>query len=88
MTKEDKIKVIIDRLKKHNLYKVKLFTNYFEVPTSCATENIISYVCITAENVSTVKDKVDKMFKGRKEIMKIEKYDHENKVWNEVSGNK
>lgn len=58
-------------------YKVKLFTKYFEEPTSLSCENIISYAYINAENISEVKDRINKRFNGRKEILKIEKYKNE-----------
>ena len=57
-------------------YKVTLFTKYFDVPTSLSCENIISYIYIIAENSSEIKNRIDKRFKGRKEILKIEKYEN------------
>lgn len=56
-------------------YKVTLFTNYFETPTSLSCENIISYTYINAENPSEVKSRINKRFNDRKEILKIEKYE-------------
>lgn len=56
-----------------NKYKVTLYTKYFEEPTSLSCENIISYVYIVAGNISEVKERINKRFKGRKEIIKIEK---------------
>ena len=56
-----------------NKYKVTLYTKWFEVPTSLSCENIISYTYIVAANVSEVKERINKRFKGRKEIIKIEK---------------
>lgn len=56
-----------------NKYKVTLYTNWFEVPTALSCENIISYAYIVAANVSEVKELINKRFKGRKEIIKIEK---------------
>lgn len=56
-----------------NKYKVTLYTNWFEVSTSLSSENMISYAYIIAENVSEVKERINKKFKGRKEIIKIEK---------------
>jgi hypothetical protein len=58
-------------------YKVTLYTNWFEVPTALSCENIISYTYIDAENVSEVKEQINKKFEGRKEILKIEKYKKE-----------
>lgn len=55
-------------------YKVTLFTKYFDVPTSLSCENIITYTYIVAANVSEVKERINKEFKGRKEIIKIEEY--------------
>lgn len=57
-------------------YKVKLFTKYFETPTSLSCENIISYVYINAKNISEVKDRIYKRFNDRKEILEIEKYNY------------
>ena len=54
-------------------YKVTLFTNWFDVPTALSCEIIISYTYIAAANVSEVKERINKKFKGRKEIIKIEK---------------
>ena len=56
-----------------NKYKVTLYTKWFEVPTSLSCENIISYTYIVAGNISEVKELINKRFKGRKEIIKIEK---------------
>ena len=56
-----------------NKYKVTLYTNWFEVPTALSCENVISYAYIVAENTSEVKERINKRFKGRKEIIKIEK---------------
>ena len=57
-----------------NKYKVTLYTNWFEVPTGLSCESIISYEYVVAANVSEVKERINKKFKGRKEIIKIEKY--------------
>ena len=56
-----------------NKYKVALYTNWFDVPTSLSCENMISYTYIVAGNISEVKERINKRFKGRKEIIKIEK---------------
>lgn len=56
-----------------NKYKVTLYTNWFEVPISLNCENMISYTYIVAANVSEVKERINKRFKGCKEIIKIEK---------------
>ena len=56
-----------------NKYKVTLYTNWFEEPTSLSCENIISYAYIVAANISEVKERINKRFKGRREIIKIEK---------------
>jgi hypothetical protein len=56
-----------------NKYKVTLYTNWFDEPTVLSCENIISYTYIVAENISEVKERINKKFKGRKEIIKIEK---------------
>ena len=53
-------------------YKVKLFTNWFNVPTSLECEGIISYAYICAENTDELKQIVQKRFNGRKEIINIE----------------
>ncbi len=58
-------------------YKVTLFTNWFNVPTALSCENIISYMYPVAENVSEVEERINKHFKGRKEIIKIEEYKKE-----------
>lgn len=55
-----------------NKYKVTLYTNWFDESTALSCENIISYVYIVAANVSEVKELINKRFKGRKEIIKIE----------------
>ena len=55
-------------------YKVTLFTNWFDVPTALSCENMITYSYIVAANVSEVKERINKKFKGRKEIIKIEEY--------------
>ena len=54
-------------------YKVTLYTNWFDVPTALSCENMISYTYIVGENISEVKERINKKFKGRKEIIKIEK---------------
>ena len=54
-------------------YKLTLYTNWFDVPTALSCENMISYTYIVAANVSEVKERINKRFKGRKEIIKIEK---------------
>ena len=59
-----------------NKYKVTLYTNWFDVPTALSCENIISYTYIVAENTSEVKERINKRFKGRKEIIKIEKLNY------------
>ena len=59
-----------------NKYKVTLYTNWFDVPTALSCENIISYTYIVAENTSEVKERINKRFKGRKEIIKIEKFNY------------
>ena len=59
-----------------NKYKVKLYTNWFEEPTSLSCEHIISYAYMFAENTSEVKERINKRFKGRKEIIKIEKLNY------------
>ena len=56
-------------------YKVKLFTKYFETPLSLSCENVISYVYITAKDISEVKDRIYKRFNDRKEIIGIEEYE-------------
>lgn len=56
-----------------NKYKVTLYTNWFDEPTALSCENIISYTYIVAKNISEVKNRINKKFKGRKEIIKIEK---------------
>lgn len=53
-------------------YKVTLFTNWFDVPTALSCENMITYSYIVAANVSEVKERIIKKFKGRKEIIKID----------------
>lgn len=53
-------------------YKVTLFTNWFDVPTALSCENMITYSYIVAANVSEVKERINKKFKGRKEIIKID----------------
>ena len=57
-------------------YKVTLFTKYFEEPLALSCENIINYVYINAKNTGEVKARIYKRFKGRKEILKIEKYEN------------
>lgn len=57
-----------------NKYKVTLYINWFDVPTALSSENMISYTYIVATNISEVKERINKKFKGRKEIIKIEKY--------------
>lgn len=54
-------------------YKLTLYTNWFDVPTALSCENMINYTYIVAENISEVKERINKKFKGRKEIIKIEK---------------
>ena len=56
-------------------YKVTLFTKWFDVPTALSCESIISYTYIVAANVSEVEERINKRFKGRKEIINIEKYE-------------
>ena len=56
-----------------NKYKVALYTNWFDVPTSLSCESMISYTYIVAANVSEVKERINKKFNGRKEIINIEK---------------
>ena len=56
-----------------NKYKVTLYTKWFDVPTALSYENMISYTYIVAGNISEVKERINKRFKGRKEIIKIEK---------------
>lgn len=56
-----------------NRYKVTLCTNWFDSPTSLSCENMISYTYIVAANVSEVEERINWRFKGRKEIIKIEK---------------
>lgn len=57
-----------------NKYKITLYTRWFDVPTALSCENMISYVYIVATNVSEVKERINKRFKGRKEIINIEIY--------------
>lgn len=54
-----------------NKYKVTLFTKWFDVPTSLSCENIITYTYIVAANVSEVEERINKEFKGRKEIIRL-----------------
>lgn len=51
-------------------YKVTLYTNWFDVPTALSCENMTSHTYIVAANVSEVKERINKGFKGRKEIIK------------------
>ena len=55
-------------------YKVTLFTKWFDVPTALSCERMISCAYIVATNVSEVEERINKRFKGRKEIIKIEEY--------------
>lgn len=56
-----------------NKYKVTLYTKWFDVPTALSCESMISYTYIVAGNISEVKELINKRFKERKEIIKIEK---------------
>lgn len=56
-----------------NKYKITLYTNWFDVPTALSCESMISYTYIIAGNISEVKERINKRFKGRKEIINIEK---------------
>ncbi len=54
-------------------YKVTLYANWFDMPTALSCENMITYTYMVAANVSEVKERINKKFKGRKEIINIEK---------------
>lgn len=56
-----------------NKYKITLYTNWFDVTTALSCESMISYTYIIAGNISEVKERINKRFKGRKEIINIEK---------------
>lgn len=58
-----------------NKYKVKLYTKWFEEPTSLSCEQIISYAYMYAESISEIEDRINRRFDGRKEIIRIEKID-------------
>lgn len=60
-----------------HIYKVKLFTKYFETPLSLSCENVIGYMYITAKDISEVKEIIYKIFNDRKEIIGIEEYKKE-----------
>ena len=52
-------------------YKVKIYAKWFDCPTSLATENVISYVCVSAKNTSEIENKINRRFNGRMEIIDI-----------------
>ena len=52
-------------------YKVKLYAKWFEEPTSLTCENVISCCYLYAANPTEVKERIQKRFGGRKEIIDI-----------------
>ena len=52
-------------------YKVKLYTKWFEESISLTCENVISYCYLYAANPTEVRERIQKRFSGRKEIIDI-----------------